>query len=169
MSAARPSATPTRMRQPSRTTFPPIWRARHEQKRSFLLKDRPGFRTIALRPPALWGPGYPFSRALPDVIKSGRFSFVDRGDYPFSTCHVDNVVEAEECALERGEGGRADFIKDQEELTFREFVAGLAGVQGLSIEKLRSMPYWLVSTVGRMFDTFWAVARQEGDPPISPR
>ena len=163
--------TPLREADENAPTFPnhfSAYLASKARAEAFVLAaDRPGFRTIALRPPALWGPGDPFSRALPDVIKSGRFSFVDRGDYPFSTCHVDNVVEAIECALERGEGGRAYFIKDQEELTFREFVAGLAGVQGLSIEKLRSMPYWLVSTVGRMFDTFWAVARKEGDPPIS--
>ncbi|HVW55861.1 MAG TPA: NAD-dependent epimerase/dehydratase family protein [Rhizobiaceae bacterium] len=132
-----------------------------------LAANRPGFRTIALRPPALWGPGDPFSRALPGAIKSGQFAFFDRGDYAFSTCHVDNVVEAIKCALERGEGGRAYFIKDREELTFREFVAGLAGVQGLSIEKLRSMPYWLASALGRMFDTYWAVAGKDGDPPIS--
>ena len=89
------------------------------------------------------------------------------GDYAFSTCHLDSVVEAVECALERGEAGRSYSINDQDELTFREFVAGLASVEGLSIEKLRSMPYWLLSTVGRMFDTFWAVTRKEGDPPIS--
>lgn len=132
-----------------------------------LAANRPGFRTIALRPPALWGPGDPFSRALPEAIRSGQFAFVDRGDYAFSTCHVDNVIEAIKCALEHGKGGRSYFIKDREELTFREFVAGLASVQGLSIEKLRSMPYWLVSAVGRMFDTFWAVVRKNGDPPIS--
>ncbi|WP_222110210.1 NAD-dependent epimerase/dehydratase family protein [Mesorhizobium amorphae] len=72
-----------------------------------LAANKPGFRTIALRPPAIWGPGDPFSRALPTAIKSGQFAFIDRGDYAFSTCHVDNVVEAVQCALQRGEGGQA--------------------------------------------------------------
>ena len=40
-------------------------------------------------------------------------------------------------------------------------------MQGLSIGKLRSMPYWLASSVGRLFDTVWAVARKDGDPPMS--
>jgi nucleoside-diphosphate-sugar epimerase len=83
------------------------------------------------------------------------------------TCHVDNVVEAVQCALERGEGGRAFSITGQEKLTFREFVAALASVQGLSIEKLHSMPYWLAVTLGRLMDAVWAVTRKEGDPPIS--
>lgn len=132
-----------------------------------LAASRPGFRTIALRPPAIWGPGDPFSRALPDAVRSGRFAFVDRGDYPFATCHMDNVIEAIECALERGEGGRAYFIKDLEEQTFREFVASLANLQGLSIEGLHSMPYWSASALGRLLDAVWAVTGKDGDPPIS--
>lgn len=132
-----------------------------------LAANKPGLRTLALRPPALWGPGDPLSQALPQAINSGQFAFIDRGDYAFATCHVDNVVEAVQCALDRGEGGRAFFITDHEKLTFREFVAELASVQGLSIEKLRSMPYWLVVTMGRLMDAVWAVTRKEGDPPIS--
>ena len=163
--------TPVRNANERAPTFPNHFsaylasKARAESR--VLAADGPGFRTIALRPPALWGPGDAFTRALPEAIKSGQFAFVDRGDYAFSTCHVDNAVEAVECALDRGEGGRPYFIVDRETPTFREFVAGLASVQGLSIEQLRSMPYWLVSAAGRMFDAFWAVTRKKGDPPIS--
>jgi nucleoside-diphosphate-sugar epimerase len=132
-----------------------------------LADNKPGFRTIALRPPAIWGPGDPFSQALPEAVSSGQFAFIHRGNYAFATCHVDNVVEAIQCALERGEGGHAFFIKDQEGQTFREFVASLANLQGLSIDKLRSMPYWLASGIGRLLDTIWAVTRKDGDPPIS--
>ncbi|EIL97365.1 3-beta hydroxysteroid dehydrogenase/isomerase [Rhodanobacter sp. 115] len=132
-----------------------------------LAANKPGFRTLALRPPALWGPGDPFSRALPQAINSGQFAFINRGDYAFDTCNIDNVVEAVHCALERGEGGRALFITDQEKLTFRQFIASLASVQGLSIEKLRSMPYGIASMLGRLMDTIWAITRRNGDPPIS--
>ncbi|HZV11237.1 MAG TPA: NAD-dependent epimerase/dehydratase family protein [Novosphingobium sp.] len=132
-----------------------------------LAANRPGFRTIALRPPAIWGPGDPFSRALPVAVKTGRFAFIDRGDYPFATCHVDNVVEAVQCALMHGDGGQAFFIADRDRQTFRGFVASLAQVQGLSIDKLPSMPYGLAAAVGRLFDMIWAITRQAGDPPIS--
>ncbi|MGH2343953.1 MAG: NAD-dependent epimerase/dehydratase family protein, partial [Chloroflexota bacterium] len=36
-----------------------------------LAANKPGFRSLALRPPALWGAGDPFSRALPQAINSG--------------------------------------------------------------------------------------------------
>ena len=165
------AGTPVRYADESAPTFPNHFSAYLASKARaesiVLAANKPGFRTLALRPPALWGPGDPFSRALPQAINSGQFAFINRGDYAFDTCHVDNVVEAVQCALERGEGGHALFITDQEKLTFREFVASLASVQGLSIEKLRSMPYGIASTLGRLMDAVWAITRKDGDPPIS--
>jgi nucleoside-diphosphate-sugar epimerase len=165
------AGTPVRAADESAPTFPDHFSAYLASKARaeaiVLAADKPGFRALALRPPALWGPGDPFSRALPQAINAGNFAFIDRGDYAFATCHVDNVVEAVQCALERGEGGRAYFITDQEKRTFREFVASLASIQGLSIEKIRSMPYWVALTLGRLMDAAWAILRKDGDPPVS--
>jgi nucleoside-diphosphate-sugar epimerase len=132
-----------------------------------LAANRPGFRTIALRPPAIWGPGDAFSRAIPEAIGSGRFAFINRGDYPFVTCHVDNVVEAVRCALERGADGRPYFIHDQETTTFRAFIAMLAELQGLSIDGVRSVPYRLAFTLGRLMEIGAAIRRSKNDPPLS--
>jgi nucleoside-diphosphate-sugar epimerase len=163
--------TPVRNADERAPTFPNHFAAYLASKAQaepiVLAANKPGFRTLALRPPALWGPGDPFSRGLPQAINSGQFAFIDRGDYAFATCHVDNVIEAIQCALERGEGGRAYFIADPEKQTFREFVASLAGVQGLSIETLRSIPYWVAVTLGRLLDAVWAIAHKVGDPPVS--
>lgn len=132
-----------------------------------LAANRPGFRTIALRPPALWGPGGPFSKQLPHAIESGQFAFIARGEYPFATIHVDNVVEAVQCALERGTGGRPYFINDRDLVTFREFVAGLARVEGLSIDGLRSVPYRVAFTVGRLMEAVATLRSDQGDPPLT--
>lgn len=163
--------SPTRDVDEDAPTYPQHFSAylasKARAERHVLNANEPGFRTIALRPPAIWGPGDPFSRALPTAIKSKHFAFVDRGEYPFATCYIDNVVEAVGCALVRGDGGRAYFISDQDTLTFRQFVAGLADLQGLSIDGLRSMPYWLASGAGRALDSLWAITGKHGDPPIS--
>ena len=132
-----------------------------------LAANRPGFRTIALRPPALWGPGGPFSKQLPHAVESGQFAFIARGEYPVSTIHVDNVVEAVQCALERGAGGRSYFINDREPISFRDFVAGLAEAEGLSIEGLRSVPYRVAFTVGRVVEAVASLRSDKGDPPLS--
>lgn len=138
-----------------------------QSEEAVLAANKPGFRTIALRPPALWGPGDNFSKQLPQAIGSGRFAFIDRGDYPFATAHVVNVVEAVQRALENGQGGRAYFIRDQEVKTFREFIGLIANTQGVSIDNLRSMPYWLAFTIGRLMEIFAALTFKKGDPPLS--
>ena len=43
----------------------------------------------------------------------------------------------------------------------------VAGREGLSIEKLPSMPYGLAYFVGRMLEGVWALTRRAGDPPLS--
>lgn len=132
-----------------------------------LAADKPGFRTLAIRPPGIWGPGDAFSREIPRAIESGQFVFVERGDYPYATCHVDNVVEALVCALERGTGGRAYFIRDSDRTTFREFVAGLAKLRGLSIDKLRSVPYRLAFLMGRLMELGAILTFSRRDPPLT--
>jgi nucleoside-diphosphate-sugar epimerase len=133
-----------------------------------LAANRAGFRTIALRPPAIWGPDGPFSKQLPGAIESGQFAFVARGEYPYSTIHVDNVVEAVQCALERGTGGRPYFINDRDPITFREFVAGLAEVEGLSIDNLRSVPYRVAFTLARAMEVVAALrSSNDTDPPLT--
>lgn len=132
-----------------------------------LAANKPGFRTIALRPSAIWGPGDAFSREIPDAIGSGRFVFVDRGDYPFSTCHVDNVVEAVRLGLDHGAGGGAYFVNDCETTTFRDFIAKLAQLQGLSIEKVRSISYRLAFTLGRLMEIGATLVRSDNDPPLT--
>lgn len=165
------AGSPIRHASENAPTFPNHFSAylasKAQAEQLVLQADNARFHTIALRPPAIWGPGNAFSRELPGAITSGQFAFVEKGNYDVSTCHVDNVVEAVECALEYRHGGRAFFIADADELTFREFIASLAGQQGLSIEGLRSVPYWLASTLGRVMDTLWRIRQKESDPPVS--
>jgi nucleoside-diphosphate-sugar epimerase len=80
---------------------------------------------------------------------------------------VDNVVEAVQCALERGAGGRAYFVNDQQRQTFRAFIAMLAGVQGLSIDRVGSMPYRLAFTLGGVLEAVWTMTLRADDPPLS--
>lgn len=81
------AGTPIRNADESAPTFPnhfSAYLASKARAESLVLSaDKPGFRTVAIRPPAIWGPGDPFSQALPLAVKSGQFAFIDRGDYAF--------------------------------------------------------------------------------------
>lgn len=148
-------------------SFSPYIASKATSEAGVLAANRPGFRTIALRPPGIWGPGDAFSRNIPQAIRSGQFAFIARGDYPYSTCHVDNVVEALILALDRGEGGRAYFIRDPEDTTFRGFIDGLARLQGLSIARLRSVPYGMAFFMGRMMELGARLRRSDQPPALT--
>jgi len=90
-------------------SFSPYLASKAQAEAAVLAANRPGFRTVALRPPGIWGPGDMWSRELPKAIAARQFGFIDRGDYPYATCHIDNLIEAIGCALESGTGGRAYF------------------------------------------------------------
>ncbi len=165
------SGSPIRHADERAPTFPdsfsPYIASKATSEAGVLAANRPGFRTIALRPPGIWGPGDAFSRNIPQAIRSGQFAFIARGDYPYSTCHVDNVVEALILALDRGEGGRAYFIRDPEDTTFRGFIDGLAQLQGLSIARLRSVPYGMAFFMGRMMELGARLRRSDQPPALT--
>lgn len=148
-------------------SFSPYLASKSQAEAAVLAANRPGFRTVALRPPAIWGPGDMWSRELPKAIAAHQFGFINRGDYAYSTCHVDNLIEAIECALDRGTGGRAYFVNDSETRTFRDLVRMVASLEGLAIDKLPSMPYGVAFLVGRLMEGVWTLMRRVGDPPLS--
>ncbi len=132
-----------------------------------LAANAPGFRTVALRPPGIWGPGDQFSTALPKMVRRRQFAFIDRGEYGYVTCHVDNVIEAIVKALHHGVGGRAYFINDPEPTTFRGFVEGVAHAHGVTVERAPSIPYGLAWMLGTSMELFAGLVRSRNDPPMS--
>jgi nucleoside-diphosphate-sugar epimerase len=125
------------------------------------------FRTLALRPPGIWGKGDAFSAALPSMLKWHMFGFIGGGSFPYVTCHVDNVVEAALCALKAKAGGKAYFINDRELITFRAFVIDIAKSLGLDASRTPSMPYRLACMAGGLLEALWSLAGSSADPPIS--
>lgn len=123
-----------------------------------------GFHTIVLRPPGIWGPGDAFTRALK---RGGAFAYISRGDYPYVTCHADNVAEAVSCALASRTGGRAYFINDPEPTTFRAFASSLGEVVGVDLSRSRSVPYGAAWYSGLALETLWAIGGAREDPPLS--
>lgn len=129
--------------------------------------NAPGFTTIALRPPGIWGAGDAFSQALPAMVKRGMFGFIGGGDFPNVTCHVDNVVEALMLALTNGRGGEAYFINDAEPATMRGFLIDVGHALGLNLEKSRSLPYGVAMALGRMMEGIAWLTRAKDDPPMT--
>jgi nucleoside-diphosphate-sugar epimerase len=132
-----------------------------------LAANVPGFRTLALRPPGIWGKGDAFSTALPAMLRRRQFGFIQGGNFDWSTCHVDNVAEAVICAIGSQIGGRAYFINDAEPITFRQFVIDVAKALGLDASRAPSMPYGFARGMAGVMEGLWSLAGGRVDPPMS--
>jgi nucleoside-diphosphate-sugar epimerase len=148
-------------------SFSPYIASKAQAERIVLAADAPGFRTLALRPPGIWGRGDVFSKMLPTLLRRRQFGFIDGGRYPFATCHVDNVVEAVVRALRSEAHGKAYFVNDREPTTFRAFALDVAKAQGLDASRAPSFPYEVARAAGALMEGLWTLAGARGDPPMS--
>jgi nucleoside-diphosphate-sugar epimerase len=124
-------------------------------------------RTVAVRPPAIWGLGD--RHFLPEIIgavRSKQFLWVDKGLYPYETCHVRNVCEGAVLASQKGAGGQAYFLTDTEKTSFREFIAGMLATQGIGPGSL-SLPSSVAWASAAFLEGLWRLFYLRGRPPIS--
>jgi nucleoside-diphosphate-sugar epimerase len=112
----------------------------------------PRLRVVAVRPRFVWGRDD--TTALPQLMKAastGQLAWIDGGGYLTSTTHVANLCRGVQLALERGRGGQAYFITDDEPVVFRQFVANLLATQGIEVPG-RIVPRWVVRAMARLGD-----------------
>ncbi len=110
------------------------------------------FAAMAVRPPYIWGVGD--TDALPRLItaiKQNLFFWVDSGNYPYSTCHIQNVCEGILLAAENGKGGHSYFVTDGPSNTFRDFFTSLLSVKGIAPPN-RSLPRPLAWRLAQLWE-----------------
>ncbi len=145
----------------------PYSRAKAEAERMVLGANAPDFRTVAVRPPLIWGAGD--TTALPEIVRAARRSqwvWFDHGRYPYATCHVENVCEGIAVAAERGRGGEAYFLTDGPPVEFHHFMGDLIRTQGVDPGE-RSVPWGAGKALATGLEVAWRVARRPGAPALT--
>lgn len=109
-----------------------------------LAANEPAFRTLALRPHLVWGPGdTQLTAKLVERAQRGRLRLVGDGHEKVDTTYIGNCVDAHllaERALEQGRGvGKAYFISNGEPLAVRDFVDKVLDAYGVQATA-RSVP-----------------------------
>lgn len=127
---------------------------------------RPDFETIALRPPFIWGPGMPTLHEMVETVHAGRWRWVDGGKQAMSSCHVDNLCDALILAADRGRGGEAYFIADDERSTLKGFISALLSTCGVSVSD-KAMPFGMAWMMAGLMGAVWRLLRLKGQPPIT--
>jgi nucleoside-diphosphate-sugar epimerase len=83
-----------------------------------------------------------------------------------STCHVDNLCDALILAADRGRGGEAYFVADQEQNTLKGFISALLSTQEVSVSD-KSVPFGMAWMLAGLMGIAWRVLRLKGQPPIT--
>ena len=127
-----------------------------------------GFEALSVRPRFIWGPGdQTILPGLLEAVDKNMFRWIDNGRYLTSTTHIDNLVHAVILAIEKGKGGEAYFITDNENFSFNNFLTSLLDTQGRKVSG-KSVPGWLVRFVARRIQSFWELFNITSTPPITP-
>lgn len=127
---------------------------------------RPDFETIALRPPFIWGAGMPTLDEMVETVHAGRWQWVDGGKQAMSSCHVDNLCDALILAADRGRGGQAYFVADNEESTLKSFISALLSTRGVTVAD-KAVPFRVAWVMAGLMGATWRLLRLKGHPPIT--
>lgn len=136
-------------------------------ERLVLAANTSSFQTISIRPRFVWGPGD--QTVLPVIeamVRSGRFTWIDRGRAQTSTTHIANLVHAVELAIEVGRGGEAYFVTDEGTTTMRSFLTELLATRGVTPPD-KSIPGWLARGLGAFLETAWRIIGIRKEPPLT--
>lgn len=136
-------------------------------ERVVLSVNSPELATIVVRPRFIWGKGD--TSVLPiltEAVKSGRFRWVDGGNFKTSTCHVANCVEGMLLAAEKGRGGEAYFLTDGAPIAFREFITAMLKTQGVDPGK-KTIPFGVSMVLATVSEALWNFFRLPGNPLIT--
>jgi nucleoside-diphosphate-sugar epimerase len=148
--------------------FSPYGSSKAKAERVLLAANgvRPGFETIALRPPFLWGAKMPTLDHMVATVNADQWQWVAGGTQAMSSCHVDNLCEALILAADRGRGGEAYFVADAEQSILKSFISSLLATRGVTAPD-KSIPFGMAWTVAGLMGTAWRALRLKGEPPIT--
>ena len=101
-------------------------------EKAAIAESKDGLEVVVVRPRLIWGNDD--SVCLPgfiDACRSGILKWFNGGEYKTSTCHVFNVCEGIEKALEKGVAGKSYFLTDGDAVVFKEFISSMLLAAGI--------------------------------------
>lgn len=140
---------------------------KYQAELAVLRANSADLRTMALRPPFVWGSENPHADMIRDALEKDRFRWINGGRHALSTCHVDNLAAAVLAAIQNGPGGEVYYITDGERRTFKDFFSEYARTQGFELGN-KSLPRWLLLLAARATKLWWEKRRLKGEPPLLP-
>ena len=132
-----------------------------------LSANSPGFRTMSLRPPAIWGPDNHHYEMLFDRVKKGQWRWIGGSHQVLSTIHVKNLASAIFSALQSDVGGEAFFVTDGDRRSMRTTFSALIKAHQLEPGD-KEMPRGVAVIMAHLFGGIWKNLGLKSRPPVTP-
>ncbi|MDR1312619.1 MAG: NAD-dependent epimerase/dehydratase family protein [Deltaproteobacteria bacterium] len=150
----------------------PYARSKALAEREVLAAASPGFRTAALRPHLVWGPGDThFLPRLVSLARAGRLRLFKGASYTVDPTYIDDAARAHVLALRSlaasgRASGKAFFLGQGEPVDSRDFINRLLAAAGAPPVAVSVHP-----AVGRLFarvaEVAWKILARGGEPPLT--
>lgn len=136
-------------------------------ERAVLKANSSKFKTVSLRPPAIWGPNNHHMEELFDRVKKGQWRWIGGSHQILSTVHIDNLSSAVIAATKNGNGGKAYFITDGDKRSMRTSFSSIIKAHGLEPGD-KEIPYGVAAFLANSFEVIWKLFRLKSQPPVPP-
>ncbi|MDW3191469.1 MAG: NAD-dependent epimerase/dehydratase family protein [Cytophagales bacterium] len=136
-------------------------------ERAVLAANSTGFRTISLRPPAVWGPQNHHYEMLFDNVKNGKWRWIGGSQQVLSTIHVKNLAGAIESALQSNIGGEAFFVTDEDNRPMRITFQSILEAYDLEPGE-KELPRGIAVFMAHLFGGLWKLLKLKSRPPVAP-
>ena len=139
-------------------------------EKDVLARNRPGFRTAAIRPGNVYGPRdtTTFDKLFA-LMRFGVMGYLDGGRYLTCPTYIGNLCDGIAAAIERTQSaGQAIIITDGERLTWADFLGEIQHHLGIGFIWLDGIPAWLARIATHILTQTYALLRLKSAPPLNP-
>ena len=136
-------------------------------EKAVLTANTPNFKTIALRPPAIWGPNNHHYKDLFKAVESGQWRWIGGGTQILSTIHIQNLAQAIIAAINSNKGGEAYFVTDDDNRPLKTTFKGILNAYGYEPgDKILSRS--IASFFAHLIGGTWKLLGLKSQPPVAP-
>jgi nucleoside-diphosphate-sugar epimerase len=137
-------------------------------EKSVLTRNRPGFRTVAIRPCNVYGPGDVTSTyTMYQTILSGSFGYIGSGKAYTCPIYIDDLCKGVQLVVESDKlGGEAIILSDGTKVSWRDYTKTMFEAIG-SLKKPVSLPRPLAFTAAGVLTLGAYLIHSKKAPPLT--
>ncbi|HAA20529.1 MAG TPA: hypothetical protein DCR93_13455 [Cytophagales bacterium] len=136
-------------------------------EKAVLAANSDTFKTISLRPPAIWGPDNHHYEMLLDRAKKGKWRWIGGSHQVLSTIHVKNLASAMQSALASDIGGEAFFVTDGDRRPMRKTFSEIMKAYDIEPGE-KELPRSMAVFMAHLFGGLWKSLGFKSRPPVAP-